>query len=525
VQVADPFMEKLLLEATLELIRSGHLVGIQDMGAAGLTSSSVEMAFRGEAGIEIDTAKVPQRETGMVPYEICLSESQERMLLVAKKGREKSVEAILKKWNLHATVIGRVTGDGRHRVLHEGRVVSDIPVAPLADDKHPFFPVARRPQKRPKYLNHAQKLDLKNLHQPHDMGEALLRLLASPTIAHKGWIFRQYDHMVRTNTLQLPGSDAAVVRVKENGRALAMSVDGNGRYCYLDPYTGGKIAVAEAARNVAVSGAVPLACTDCLNFGNPEDPEIMWQLAEAVRGMAEACRELEVPVIGGNVSLYNQSPQRAIDPTPIVGVVGLLEPVGKGSEKSLKPVGQAFKRAGDIILLAGKDLEELGGSEYLATIHKRKAGKPPKMDLHLEKRVYQLCAQAAAEELLSSAHDLSDGGLAVALAESCLGGGELDGPGLGCTVELPQPKRWDAALFGESQSRVLFSCSSANAAKLEKIAQELHVPLARIGETGGRRLVIEHRPVSRQQVLNLSLEELETAWKGAFAMMEGSYAS
>ncbi|HTB33846.1 MAG TPA: phosphoribosylformylglycinamidine synthase subunit PurL, partial [bacterium] len=308
VQVGDPFMEKLLLEATLELIESGHLVGIQDMGAAGMTSSSVEMAFRGGAGIDVHVDKVPRRESGMVPYEVMLSESQERMLLVCKKGREKYVERILEKWGLHASVVGQVTNSGRHRIYDQGVLVSDLPIEPLADDHHPDFPLYHRPMAKPAYLKQSAKLSLKSLKQPKDLGKVLLKLLASPSLADKQWVFRQYDHQVRTNTLVKPGSDAAVVRVKENGKGLAMAVDGNGRYCYLSPREGGRLVVAEACRNVAVSGAEPIGLSDCLNFGNPEKPEIMWQFSEVVKGMAEAARALGVPVISGNVSLYNQGP-------------------------------------------------------------------------------------------------------------------------------------------------------------------------------------------------------------------------
>ena len=371
-------MEKLLLEACLEVMQTDTLVGIQDMGAAGLTCSTTEMGSRGGAGIEIDVSLVPQRETGMTPYEIMLSESQERMLLVVKRGREAEVERIFDKWDLHASHIGEVTGDGMLRVKDRGAVVAEIPNRALTDEA----PVYHRPMAEPEYLADVQRLDLDALAalerpavEPH-IGRASAgerrsaALLASPTIGSKRWVYRQYDHMVRTNTVNMPGLGAGVVRIKGTDRALALSVDGNGRYCYLDPYRGAMLAVAEAARNVACAGARPLGATNCLNFGNPERPSVMWQFARAVEGIGAACRALGVPITGGNVSLYNETDGRAIYPTPVIGVVGLLEHADR-------VVSRRFQRSGDVIVLLGDDRGELGGSEYLKVVHGLVRGVPP----------------------------------------------------------------------------------------------------------------------------------------------------
>ncbi len=371
VQVGDPFMEKLLLEACLEVMQTDALIGIQDMGAAGLTCSTTEMGSRGGAGVEIDVALVPQRETGMTPYEIMLSESQERMLLVAKRGREAEVERVFEKWDLHAVRIGEVTADGLLRVKDHGTVVAEIPNRALTDEA----PVYHRPMSPPEYLKDVQRLDLDALAEKgvpfparcrgkgvRPLSEALLALLGSPTIGSKRWVYQQYDHMVRTNTVNIPGLGAGVVRIKGTDRALAMSVDGNGRYCYLDPYRGAMLAVAEAARNVACAGARPLAATNCLNFGNPERPAIMWQFAKAVEGIGAACRALDVPITGGNVSLYNETDGRAIYPTPVIGIVGLLEHVDR-------VLTRRFQDAGDVIVLFGEGRGELGGSEYLKVAH------------------------------------------------------------------------------------------------------------------------------------------------------------
>ena len=514
VQVGDPFMEKLLLEACLEVMKTDALIGIQDMGAAGLTCSTTEMGSRGGAGVEIDVSLVPQRETGMTPYEIMLSESQERMLLVAKKGREAEVERIFEKWDLHAVRIGHVTSDGMLRVKDHGRIVAEIPNRALTDEA----PLYRRPMSEPEYLGDAQKLDLSALSdsdlarrlqpsEPADPNALLLALLASPTIGSKRWVYRQYDHMVRTNTINLPGMGAGVVRIKGTDRALALSVDGNGRYCYLDPYRGAMLAVAEASRNVACAGARPLGATNCLNFGNPERPAIMWQLARAVAGIGAACRALGVPITGGNVSLYNETDGSAIYPTPTIGVVGLLEHADR-------VVGRRFRRAGDVIVLLGEGRGELGGSEYLKVVHSLVRGVPPALDLGAERALQALLAVLADERLVRSAHDCSDGGLAVTLAESC-----FDAAGLGAEISIegvrvsPDDRlNVAAALFGESASRVLVSVVPDAVTTVLERAAAAGVPARVAGQTGGHRL---RMAVSGRIVVDLSVDEAERAWATA----------
>jgi phosphoribosylformylglycinamidine synthase subunit PurL len=455
VQVGDPFMEKLLLEACLEVMQTDALIGIQDMGAAGLTCSTTEMGSRGGAGVEIDVSLVPQRETGMTPYEIMLSESQERMLLVAKNGREAEVERIFEKWDLHAVRIGHVTDDGMLRVKNQGVVVAEIPNRALTDEA----PVYSRPMETPAYLADAQRLDLDRVAKESSgasrtSDEALMALLASPTIASKQWAYRQYDHMVQTNTVNLPGMGAGVVRIKGTDRALALSVDGNGRYCYLDPRRGAMLAVAEAARNVACAGARPLGATNCLNFGNPERPATMWQFAKAVEGIGEACRALGVPITGGNVSLYNETDGRAIYPTPVIGIVGLLEHADR-------VIGRRFQGTGDVVVLLGGSHGELGGSEYLKVVHNVVAGEPPALDLAAERALQDLMIGLADDRLIRSAHDCSDGGLAVTLAESCFGTGGIgvEGSIEGASIAGDERMNEAAALFGESASRVVVSTS------------------------------------------------------------------
>jgi phosphoribosylformylglycinamidine synthase len=476
VQVGDPFREKLLIEACLEVMAGDALVGIQDMGAAGLTCSTCEMASRGGVGIEIDLAKVPLRETGMIPYEIMLSESQERMLLVAKRGREDEVMRVFRKWDLDAVIIGRVTGDGLMRVKNGDRTVAEIPAGPLADDG----PVYNRPMARPGYLDETQRADLGRLPVPERLDETLLALLASPNIASKLAVWQQYDHMLYCNSVVGPGSDAAVLRVQGTPRGLALSADGNGRHTYLDPYEGGKLAVAEAARNVVCAGAKPLAITNCLNFGNPERPEVMWQFAEAVRGIADACRAFETPVTGGNVSLYNETLGTAIFPTPVVGMVGLLDEIGHATS-------QWFKGDGDIVYLLGESRDELGGSEYLKVVHGLETGRPPRLDLDRERAVQAACLASIRAGIVRSAHDTSDGGLAVALAECCM---TPAGPGLGAKLSIPGTLRPDALLFGESASRILVSVRATDAAAFEAIAAGAGTPCARLGTVGGDSLVI-----------------------------------
>jgi phosphoribosylformylglycinamidine synthase II len=504
VQVGDPFMEKLLLEACLEVMKTDALIGIQDMGAAGLTCSTTEMGSRGGAGVEIDVALVPQRETGMTAYEIMLSESQERMLLVAKQGREAEVERIFEKWDLHAVRIGHVTSDGLLRVKERGVVVAEIPNRALTDEA----PVYRRPMTEPEYLRDVQTLDLDGLKAvANDHDAELLAVLGSPTIASKRWIYRQYDHMVRTNTINLPGFGAGVVRIKGTGRALAMSVDGNGRYCYLDPRHGAMLAVAEAARNVACCGARPLGATNCLNFGNPERPAIMWQFAKAVEGIGTACRALGVPITGGNVSLYNETDGRAIYPTPTIGVVGLLEHADR-------VVSRRFQAAGDAIILLGEGRGELGGSEYLKVVHNLVRGVPPLLDLDAERALHALLVTLATERLARSAHDCSDGGLAVTIAESCF---DTNGVGADVSVGAEQVARaagtnTAAALFGESASRVVVSAAPGDVARLLERAAAAKVPARMIGQTGGNRL---RMAVGGAIVIDQSVDEAERVWSSA----------
>jgi phosphoribosylformylglycinamidine synthase subunit PurL len=504
VQVGDPFMEKLLLEACLEVMRTDALVGIQDMGAAGLTCSTTEMGSRGGAGVEIDVALVPQRETGMTPYEIMLSESQERMLLVAKPGREQEVERIFEKWDLHAVRIGKVTDDGMLRVKERGTVVAEIPNRALTDEA----PVYRRPMTEPEYLRDVQQLDLDALPQTGSgYDRLLLALLSSSTIASKRWVYRQYDHMVRTNTINLPGMGAGVVRIKGTDRALAMSVDGNGRYCYLDPYRGAMLAVAEAARNVACSGARPLAATNCLNFGNPERPAIMWQFAKAVEGMGAACRALDVPITGGNVSLYNETDGNAVYPTPTIGVVGLLEHADR-------VVSGRFQESGDAIILLGKGQGEIGGSEYLKVVHDLVRGMPPSLDLTAERALQDLLVALADQRLMRSAHDCSDGGLAVALAECCF---ETVGVGAEVSIDAVDVARdtrlnTAAALFGESASRVVISVVPADVTRALEQASAAGVPARLIGQTGGNRLRIA---VGGEIVVDTAVTEAERVWSTA----------
>jgi len=490
VQVGDPFMEKLLLEASLELIKSGSIIGIQDMGAAGLTSSSAEMASRGDSGIEIDIAKVPTREKEMTPYEIMLSESQERMLVVPKKGKEDEVKAIFDKWGLHAEVVGQVTDDGMLRILNGSDQVAEISAKILADEAPEYF----RKAQRPKYIDDIKKVKASDI-ESGDYNQDLLKLLGSPTIASKNWVYEQYDHMVMTNTVIGPGSDAAVIRIKDNDKAIALTTDSNGRYCYLDPQKGGAIAVAEAARNIICSGGRPLAVTDGLNFGNPMDPEIYWQFTNSVQGISRACRELNTPVIGGNVSFYNESPQGAIYPTPIIGMVGLLDSIEDR-------VTMSFKDEGDSIYLLGKTKEELGASQYLKFKEERVDGDVPDIDLTLEAKVQKTLRKAVKAGIVKSAHDCSEGGLAVALAESCF---EHE---IGAKIEIKEEVSDKALLFGESQSRIILSLDKNDEDKLTKIAKNNEIPYQKIGYTKSDKLQFNN-------LLNLNVKEMKTEWETA----------
>jgi len=492
VQVGDPFMEKVLLEACLEVLKTGAVVGIQDMGAAGLTCSTSEMGGRAGTGIEIDIVKVPKRETGMTAYEVMLSESQERMLLVAAKGREDEVTRVFEKWDLHAEAIGTVVTEKRLRIFNEGKLEADVPNEALTDDA----PLYDRPWVEP--VNPAANEDVSNVRPPSNLSQTLAQLLASPTIACKRWIYRQYDSTVRTNTMVGPGSDAAVVKVKGTKRAIAIATDGNGRYGWLDPEEGARLAVAEACRNVVASGAEPIGATNCLNFGNPEKPEIMGQLVKAIRGIGSACRALSVPITGGNVSLYNETDGKAIYPTPVIGVVGLLEDASQVLRRS-------FETEGDHVLLLGTTSDDIGGSEYLKVAHGRVAGRPPQLSLEAEKRLYAAVLEASRASLLRSAHDVSDGGLAVALAECGFAGEE---PGLGGMFDIAAAAlRPDVVLFSESPSRMIVSTPAPG--KVEEIARRHGVPVVRLGAVGGERLQIA---VDGQVVVDASIATLHEAW-------------
>jgi phosphoribosylformylglycinamidine synthase len=501
VQVGDPFTEKLLLEACLELMANDLLVGIQDMGAAGLTSSSCEMASRAGNGIELDLTHVPRREPGMTPYELMLSESQERMLMVAKAGKEDKCIRICKKWDLDVAVVGRVTGDGMLRVKDQGKVVAEIPAKSLADDG----PRYERPYSPPAYQDMLTGLNYDAIPDVKDATAALLSLLASPTIASKRWVYEQYDHMVRTNTMVRPGSDAAVVRIKGTNKAVAITVDCNSRYCLLHPYEGARLAVAEAARNLVCSGAEPIGLTDCLNFGNPERPDIMWQFVLAIEGMKDACEHFGVPIVSGNVSFYNETNGLSIYPTPMLGMVGLIE-------QADQTVTQWFKQTGDVILLVGKTREDLGGSEYLKVLHHREQGSPPLLNPDTEHTLHQFILKVIREGLVRSAHDCSDGGLAVTLAECCV---SEPGDGLGAVIRLSlDGLRRDALLFGESQSRVVLSVKPDVAEQVLNRAWDAGIPAAKIGTVGGDRLVIEVQGDERSTgcIIDAKIRTLRDRW-------------
>jgi phosphoribosylformylglycinamidine synthase len=500
VQVGDPFTEKLLIEACLELMEKEAIVAIQDMGAAGLTSSSVEMAARGGLGIAIDLDRVPKRDANLSPYEILLSESQERMLIVARAGAEHEVMEIFSRWDLDAVVIGTVTDDQMLRVRAAGEEVVALPIDPLAHGA----PVYERPAAPPEALEELQRLDLGQLSLPGDYGQMLLRLLASPNIASKRWAFRQYDSLVGSNTVVGPGSDSAILRIKGTSKAIALSVDCNSRYCSLDPYVGAMTAVVEAARNVVCGGAEPVGVTDCLNFGNPEKPEIMWQFREAVRGLRDACNALAVPVVSGNVSFYNETDGRPIPPTPTVAMVGLLADVAHHTT-------QWFKGEGDVVVLLGRTREELGGSEYLALERDLVRGTPPWIDLSVEIAVQRVCLQAIREGIVRSAHDVSEGGLAVALSEACMSG---PGEALGAEIEMEAAIRPDAWLFGESQSRIVLSVRRKHVSRVRELARTADVPCVTLGEVRGRRLRIG-------TLVDVSTADLRHAWADALAERMG----
>jgi phosphoribosylformylglycinamidine synthase II len=494
VQVGNPFLEKLLIEACLELAKTDWIAGMQDLGAAGLTSSAVESASRGGGGIEIDVLKVPRREKGMTPYEVMLSESQERMLVVVKKGYENQVKSLFDRWELRSDIIGTVTGDGLARIKEGKKVVAEAPVNILSSS-----PVYRKRVKKPEWINELQSFDVSSIPDlPRTKAKTtLLRLLASPNIASKRCVYRQYDHQVGNNTVVVPGSDAAVLRIKGTKKAISLTTDGNGRYCYVNPYLGGVIAVSEAARNLACSGAQPLAITDCLNFGDPEKDDVYYQLKECIAGMTRACREFKIPVISGNVSLYNETRGEAIYPTPVVGMVGLIEDVTNHCTS-------AFKNEGDLVFLLGDGNvvdSSIGGSEYLELMHGMIKGNPY-IDLEMEKRLQHCCLEAINRGMINSAHDCSEGGLAVALAESCL----ADGRGF-VSSEWDIDGRLDAALFGEAQSRLVVSIAPKSSWKLQKLADRYQIAATKLGVVGGKRFILKG-------YMDLSLKEIGESWRG-----------
>jgi phosphoribosylformylglycinamidine synthase subunit PurL len=553
VQVGDPFLEKLLLEACLEAMRSGAVAGIQDMGAAGLTCSTCEMAARADTGIEIDLSLVPQRETGMTAYEMLLSESQERMLIVAHKGREREVGDIFRKWDLDAVVIGQVRDDGRMRVAHNGEVVCDVPVKALTDEA----PVYERPMK-PGRVSAGSASDVRDPRagtprgvldpsahvsearvisparetsgesivragtlsadgtsalpastSPPDYNEALLRLLSSPNLASKEWVYRQYDHMVRTNTAVLPGADAAVVRIKETRRALAISLDGNGRYCFANPREGAKLMVAEAARNVVCVGAQPIAITNCLNFASPERPEVMWAFSEVIDGIAESCRAFNTPVVSGNVSFYNETEGRGVLPTPVIGMLGLVEDV----KRLVQP---GFKNAGDFIALLGATGEDLSISEYAAVIENKSTeqlaagGRVPSLNLEAEVAAQTACLRAAEAGLLRSAHDCADGGLAIALAECCFS--SLNRTMFGADIDLTGDYDLGTRLFSETPSRIVISFDESALGDIEEIVAAASCPMTLLGNVGADRLRIES---DGEEVIQVDVAEMESAWRSS----------
>jgi len=509
VQIGDPFTEKCLIEATLEAINTGYVVGIKDMGAAGLTCCISEMASAGNSGMDIELQAVPRREENMEPWELMMSESQERMLICVRKGKEEQIKKIFLKWDLNASVIGRVTNDGLVTIRDNGKTVAQIKAHSLTQ-----APVYDMPYRKPKSLRELNKLELSKIPQPKDCNKVLLQLLATPSITNKSWVYEQYDHMVQTNTVVLPGSDAAVLRLsrfsgippkagKGTNKAIAATTDCNSRYCFLNPYSGAQIAVAEAARNLACSGAHPAAVTDCLNFGNPEKSESFWQFKNCVEGIRDACKSFNIAVVSGNVSFYNESPKGAINPTPAIGMIGILNDINKACS-------QNFKQEGDIVILLGYCREELGASEYLKEIHNLTKGDTPQLDLRLEQAVQETAIKAIERGLVNSAHDCSEGGLAVALAESCVSNKDNM---IGANInKLNYDMRRDALLFGESQSRIILSCSKDCVVKVRKIALEFKAPFCIIGKTGGRVLRILN---NIEKLIYSPLEDLYEEWSSS----------
>ncbi len=492
VQVGDPFLEKCLIEATLEALDSGVVLGIKDMGAAGLTCSSAEMAAAGGVGMKMDLNKVPLREEGMEPYEVMMSESQERMLLCVKKGKEKIIQKIYKKWGLEAVAIGKVIKEKKLTIDWKGRRVCSSPTYALADA--PIYDMPYKKVQQP-------SVHIKKIKQPKDLNKVLLQLLSSPNIASKKAIYEQYDHMVQVNTSVYPGGDASVIRVKGKKWGIAATTDCNSRYCFLNPYKGAQIAVAEACRNLVVTGADPAAVTDCLNFGNPEKPDRYYYFKRSVEGISDICRAWKLPVVSGNVSFYNESPTGAIYPTPAIGMIGIVPDVEKR-------VSSEFKNNGDIIILLGENKEELGGSEYLKVVHSKEEGPPPELNLKLEKRVQKACYDAIQVGIINSAHDVSDGGLAICLAEGCILGGK------GAHVALDDKIRLDTLLFGESQSRIVLTISPENIFSLQDILMLGKVPFKIIGKVAGKKLDITH---GKKKLINQPLTKLNKSYYNAIS--------
>jgi len=507
VQVGDPFTEKLLIEACLEIMEFDWVVGVQDMGAAGLTSSSFEMAHRSQAGVKMDLSKVPLREKGMTPYEILLSESQERMLFVIKPGHEDTAISILEKWGLDAAVIGKIIEEREVHINFEGKEVVNLPTFPVVDGALDL----KRDTRRPEYLDQIGQLNLRELPEPERGDKAFIKLISCPNIASKEWVYEQYDHMVRLNTLVLPGSDAAVLRIKDTKKAVAISVDCNSRFCYLDPYEGAAIAVAEGCRNVVCSGAIPIGLTNCLNFGNPEKPEIMWQFEQAVQGMGDACRYFDIPVVSGNVSLYNETKGQAIFPTPTVAVVGLIE-------DQTKTMTQGFKKSGHCIGLIGFTMEELGGSEYLKVLFDKDEGKPPVLDRKQEKNVQNFCLMLIQKGLIQSAHDCSEGGLVIAVAESCFSSPEET---FGATLELESTLRGDALMFSESQSRIVISFPKELQNQIKDLALSYSIDFSVIGKTGGPQFTVN---INSQEYIKQDIKTIKEIWKTSLGHYAGQTA-
>jgi len=481
VQVGDPFTEKLLLEASLEIIRNGWLVGIQDMGAAGIACSTSEMSAKGKSGMIVDLDKVPLREDGMTAYEIMLSESQERMLCVVKPGCENNVKEVFEKWDLNCEIVGEVTDEPLLKIYREGELKAEIPPFELVLGGG--APVYIRETKEPGYLKSIRSFDFSSLPEAKDLTEVFEKVFSSPNIASKKWVYEQYDSMVRTNTVVGPGCDAAVVYLKDTEKALVMKTDCNGRYVYLNPKEGTKIAVAEAARNIVCSGGVPLGVTNCLNFGNPYKPEIYWQFKQAIEGMGEACRFFDTPVTGGNVSFYNESPNTAVYPTPTIGMVGLIEGLDKITTSF-------FKNEGDLIYLLGEDFEELGGSEYLKVVHNKVAGDSPKLDLYIEKKLQNSVLGLIEKKIILSAHDISDGGIICAIAECCIINEENP---IGVEATIPVKTRKDFSLFSESQSRIIVSINRNNKNEFEEFLKDKKQFFTFIGKTGGNHLKVNDK--------------------------------